>query len=154
METTLFIFTGLPGSGKTTYAQKFAKDYNARLFSLDSEMHKRYGEDHHVDLGTREQMTKDELLPKIESLLTTGTSVILDYGFYKETERQKYKKLAERIGVQSKVLYFTASYDVLLERVQKRNMEENNIHYIDKQILDTLIEMFEVPKEDVEKIQT
>ncbi|MDP2650080.1 MAG: ATP-binding protein, partial [bacterium] len=128
METVLFILTGLPGAGKTTYAKQLAQQSDAVVFSLDTEMHKRYGADHHIDLEVREKASKYDLLPEIENLLAQGTSVILDYGFYRQEERARYERMAKRFGVQSRIVYITASYQKLLERIEKRNTEEQNIH--------------------------
>ncbi|MBL4644566.1 MAG: ATP-binding protein [Candidatus Pacebacteria bacterium] len=154
METTLFILTGLPGSGKTTYAETLSKKTGATILSLDTEMFKRYGDDHHIELEIREKATKYDLQQEIETLLTKDSSVILDYGFYKNDERIRYKKFAKRFGVNAKVIHITAPYEKLLQRVEQRNIEEDNIHHIDKEILDILIKRFEVPEGDVEIIET
>jgi len=154
MTATLFILTGLPGSGKTTYANALSKKTEATVFSLDTEMHNRYGDDHHLELEVREKATKYELLFEIETLLTKGTSVILDYGFYKNYERTWYKRFAEHFGAKTKVMHITAAYEKLLQRVESRNNEEDNVHNINKEILDTLIERYELPEGDVEVIET
>ncbi len=144
----LIIIVGLPGAGKTTYARKLAEQENATLFVLDEMVHERYGNRHDVELGFREKTVKYDALPKIIDLLQSGKSVILDYGFFKTEERSRYKKLAEILGVEFELHYVRAPYDTLLERVLKRNKEDGNIHYIDKEILDVLIEQFEEPEDD------
>ena len=147
MNTTLFILTGLPGSGKTTYANGLAKETGAKIFSLDTEMHKRYGEDHHIDLEIREKATKYDLLQEMEQMLLNGTSIIADFGFYKEAERKRYLRFAKQLGVYGKVVFVTAPYETLLQRVEERNKITDNIHHIDKEILDALIERYEEPTE-------
>ena len=51
------------------------------------------------------------------------------------------------MGAQFELHYIKAPYDALLERVLKRNEESDNIHYIDKEILDALIKQFEEPED-------
>ena len=141
----LYILCGLPGAGKTTYAKDLSMRTGAKIFSLDELVHKKYGDMHGCELAVRECAVKYEILPEIEELLRNGQSVILDFGFYKKQERDRYHKLAELFSVQSEIHYITASYQTLLERVIKRNNTEDNIHYIDKEILDVLIARFEEP---------
>ena len=143
----LIIIAGLPGVGKTTYARKLAEQGDAVLFVLDEMVHKQYGDRHDVELGFREKTVKYDALPKIIDLLQAGRSVILDYGFFKAEERARYKKLAELLGVRFELHYVKAPYDILLKRVLKRNKESDNIHYIDKEILDALINQFEEPRD-------
>ena len=144
----LIIIAGLPGAGKTTYARKLAEQENAVLFVLDEMVHKQYGDRHDVELGFREKTVKYDALPQIIDLLQVGRSVILDYGFFKAEERARYRKLAELLGAQFELHYVKAPYDILLKRVLKRNEESDNIHYIDKKILDALIKQFEEPEND------
>lgn len=153
MNTTLYILCGLPGAGKTTYAKSLAKDKNAKLFSLDTLMNEKYSDMHECDLGIREYATKYDLLPQIEELLESEQSVILDFGFYKRSERERYRKLAKLYSVESETHFVTAKYKTLLERVTKRNSEDSNVHHIDKEILDVLIERFEEPQYDEQHIK-
>lgn len=144
----LYIICGTPGSGKTTYAKKIAGDLQAPVFSLDNLVDEYYGDQHGCDLGVREYAVKYETLKKITELLRAERDVILDYGFFKEAERQWYRLLASDYGQDSQVHYVTTAYDTQLQRVLQRNEEPDNIHHIDKTILDELLTFFEIPQDD------
>lgn len=144
----LYILCGLPGAGKTTYAQKLSEQTGAEVFSLDNLVDEKYGDMHKCELGVREFAVKYEILPEIEGLLQSDKSVILDFGFYKKSERDRYRKLAELLTTESETHHVTAKYETLLARVEKRNEEDDNVHHIDKEILDVLISRFEEPQND------
>ena len=144
----LYILCGLPGAGQTTYAKELAEQQGAELFSLDDLLNEKYGNMHGCELQVREWAVKYEILPEIEELLQSGKAVILDFGFYKKAERDRYRKLAKLHSVPSETHYVTAKYETLLKRVTQRNKSEDNVHHIDKEILDTLISRFEEPKGD------
>ena len=144
----IYLICGTPGTGKTTYAKKLSKENDAVLYSLDDQMHERYGENHECDLSIREYATKYELLLTVIDHVKAGKNVILDYGFFKNKERKWYRELAARFGVGSELHFVTTEYDVQLGRVLKRNKEEKNVHEIDKEILDYLLTLFEVPEDE------
>lgn len=75
------------------------------------------------------------------------------FGFYKKAERERYRKLAKLYSTESKTYYVTAKHETLLERVMKRNSEDNNVHRVDKEILDVLISRFEEPQNDEPHIE-
>ncbi len=151
----IYIICGMPGVGKTTYAKKIEQETGAVRFTLDNWVHQTYGDEHHIDLGIREHAVKYQVLERIEELLRAGKSVILDYGFFKEAERRRYRLLAQDYKTNSEVHFVTTSYDNQLERVLTRNNEPGNVHHIDKDILDSLIMLFEKPQDrDVVTINT
>lgn len=138
----------MPGVGKTTYARKLEIKTGARRFSLDEMVDEHYGDKHECDLGIREYAVKYQYLEEIEEALRKGDSVILDYGFFKNKERQRYRLLAKDYGTSSEIHFVTTDYDTQLGRVLERNKELDNIHHIDKELLDFLITLFEVPTDD------
>jgi len=98
---------------------------------------------------------KYSALKEITERLRNKQVTLLDYGFFKKAERDWYRQLASDHDVESEVHFVTADYDTQLERVLKRNQTVGNIHYIDKEILDFLITLFEKPTdEDVVIVQT
>lgn len=151
----LYIITGTPGSGKTTYAKELEQHTSAARFSLDNLVDEQYGDQHGCELGIREYAVKYQTLQKLIELLRNGQDAILDYGFFKDAERQWYRTLASDYNQESQVHYVTTPYKTQLERVLQRNNEEDNVHHIDQDILDHLLTLYEVPTdEDVITIET
>ena len=145
----------MPGVGKTTYAKELEKDLGAKHFSLDEMVYKEYGNKYEDGLDIREYAVKYSALKEITERLRNKQVTLLDYGFFKKAERDWYRQLASDHDVESEVHFVTADYDTQLERVLKRNQTVGNIHYIDKEILDFLITLFEKPTdEDVVIVQT
>ena len=92
---------GLPGSGKSTYAQKLTAEGLVKL-SPDEEVYARYGRAG-VDYPKHEyaERYKDilvELEQKMLELLQQKKSFILDYGYWRRAHREKHKKLIEDHG--------------------------------------------------------
>ncbi len=154
IESKLIILCGMPGVGKTTYAKKLESENKFKRLSLDEMVSEKYS-GQKCDLGIKEYAAKYEAIQDIISVIKDGESVILDYGFFKQKERDFYRSLAKDYGIKSEVHFVKTDYDTQLSRVLARNAEEDNIHHIDKEILDFLITLFEVPSdEDVVVIET
>lgn len=58
-----------------------------------------------------------------ERLLTSGVSVILDWGLWTRAERDHYRQRARDLGAQVETVFLDASFDTLWERVAERNAD-------------------------------
>lgn len=88
-----FVMVGAPGAGKSTYAEKLAKEHNAVVISGDDVRSKLYGSpDIHGEW--------DEIWSYIEALVAdaTGRSVILDGTHYRTDYRQEAITLLKSYG--------------------------------------------------------
>lgn len=147
---------GLPGSGKSTYAQKFV-DGGLTKLSPDEEVYKRYGRAG-VDYPQQEYVEhyKDilaEFEERIPELLKQKKSFVLDYGYWRRAHREKHKKLIEGHNVEWKLIYFKADATLLAERIDKRNTRSDaNAFPITKGMLHDFVKRFEEPRNESERV--
>lgn len=143
---------GLPGSGKTNYAKELEKGGVIRL-TLDEELFKKLGRKYAGGHEEKQRQTKDELGELLREKVRAGQSVILDFGFWKKTERDEYKALVDGLGGEWKLLYFKTDKDVLTKRLASRNITDpNNNHIIDEALLEKFIAEFEEPVNEGETL--
>lgn len=119
---TLHLMVGLPCSGKTTFAKQLELEQSALRLTPDEWHTRLFG----LDLGHPEHDTRHGLIESImwevaARALQLGTNVILDFGFWGQSERQDYRARAEKIGVSSTVHFLNTPEKVLLERLEARN---------------------------------
>ncbi len=147
----LYLFCGLPGTGKTTYAKSLESE-NCRRYSLDEFFLAKYkGQELTPEqFNTAEQDIKDNLKSQISENLRLGKSVILDYGLWKKVERDSYKQFAEENGAEWKLMYFKVPKEVQLSRLTDRETERN--HKITPELLSIFVGRFEEPKDEGEEI--
>lgn len=140
---------GLPGSGKSTYAQKFV-DAGLIKLSPDEEAYKRYGRAG-LDYPQQEYIERykeilADLEERIPELLKQKKSFILDYGYWRRAHREKHKKLIENHGVQWKLIYFKVDPALLADRIEKRNKHgDANAFSISSDMLRDFVQRFEEP---------
>ncbi len=153
----IYLLCGLTGSGKTTYAEGLIHDGATKL-SIDEEVfneHGRYGVNYPEDQYTEKEVkAKKALEQKLKDLLTSGKSVVLDYGFWKKEDRDYYKKLIEENGGQWKLVYFKADNDELLERLKERNKrtDANALTVTKEMFLNDFVRRFEEPVGEGEEV--
>jgi len=118
---TLYIICGLPGSGKSTYAQKLAAEASALDLSPDEWMDALA-----INLHDEQARARIERLQWMlaQRLLTLGTSVIIEWGTWGRSERDELRDGARALGAAVELHYLTAPLDVLFDRVQRRGMED------------------------------
>ena len=117
----LVIVCGLPGSGKTTYAQRLQGEVPAIRFAPDEWMN-ALGLDLY-DEGSRERI--ESLQWRLtQDVLVLGLSVIIEWGTWGRSERDKLRLGAQALGAAVELHYLSAPVDVLLDRVQRRGMED------------------------------
>lgn len=135
----LIIVCGLPGSGKTTHAKLLESTLHAFRFSPDEWMDALS-----FDLYDEPMRAKIEALQwQIgQKLLTLGLTVIIEWGTWARSERDKLRLGAKSLGAKVELHYLSAPVDVLFERIQRRNMENKPI---EKDQLLLWIKTFQIP---------
>lgn len=116
----LIILCGLPGSGKTTLGKSLEARLRAIRFAPDEWM-KALG----VDLYDEDRRAKIEELQWVfaQRLLTLGITVIIEWGTWGRSERDRLRTAARAIGAAVELQYLDAPVNVLFERIQRRGME-------------------------------
>lgn len=150
----VYMLCGLTGSGKSTYAEQLVVQRLKKL-SLDETMHQKHGRagvDYPADKYMEyEAAVKQNLEDELIGLLAAGQSVVLDYGFWKQADRIRYKQLIEDNGGAWKLIYLKASPETLQERLSARNKRTDaNAVHVTPEMLSDFIERFEEPKSEGE----
>jgi predicted kinase len=121
----LIILCGLPGSGKTTLGLALESRLGGIRFAPDEWM-KALG----LDYYDEERRGRIEALQwtLAQQLLALGLTVIIEWGTWGRPERDALRLGARALGAAVELHYLTAPLDVLLERIQRRGMENPPIN--------------------------
>src|SRR6478736_9231065 len=114
----LVLLCGLPASGKSTLARELADAYGAVRLNPD-EWELALGVDP-FDEGfqTRLEAAFWELTQR---LLSLGTSVVLEWGFWARSERDEKREAARMLGVAVEQRFLDSPYAELVRRVGDRH---------------------------------
>ena len=128
MSPFVYMLCGLTGSGKTTYAKRLEASGAVRLL-VDEEVfarHGRYGVDYPMgESFGRERPVVEELRRRLVELVESGRDVVLDYGLWRQSDRNAYKRLIEAHGGRWRLLYFKVDREVLVQRLSERNRRDD-----------------------------
>jgi len=111
------LLCGLPASGKTTLARELAETYRAVRLNGD-EWKLALGIDPFDD-AARVRLER-QLLALTERLLTLGTSVVLEWGFWTRAERSELRDFGRSLGAAVELRYLDVPFDELVRRVVER----------------------------------
>jgi predicted kinase len=148
------LISGLPASGKTTYAAGLKATSDGVLLTLDQWLittHGRYriaeiGEEEHV---RRVVACRSLIWSVAREFLHRGTDVILDDGFFLRNDRMRYTRMAQEVGATSTIHFVDASLALLRTRVDERNANLPQFNFwIDPELLESFVRQFEVPRPD------
>lgn len=147
MKPILYIMCGVGFSGKSTLAKKIAGHTRAVLVSQDGmyfEKKDELGVDQDDDGQWR--MLLDMCLKRILENLSQGRSVVFDNTNTKFEHREELRRLAGRVGAETKVVFLDTPIEVQKER-QERNKLTQERHDVKQEYLDQAIKELEIPTE-------
>ena len=151
---TLHLISGLPASGKTTYALRLREDTKGILFCLDRWLITVFGKYAIATVGqeehTRRVLACRELIRESASeFLQRSVDVILDDGFFYREHRMYHAALATDMGADATIHFIDTPMELVRDRLERRNADlpRYNFH-IDPSTLETFLSMFERPSRD------
>ena len=151
---TLHLISGLPASGKTTYATRLREGVDGVMFCLDRWLITLFGRYSLPDVGleehTRRVLACRELIwESAVPLLRRSVDVILDDGFFYREHRMRHVALAKEIGVDAVIHFVDTPLEQVRERLTRRNADlpRYNFH-IDPGTLEGFLEMIQRPTPD------
>jgi predicted kinase len=117
---TLYVLTGLPGSGKSTHAVRLVAETGAVHVAMDDAVIAR-------GLSLVDYESRFALQPEIEAsippLLAQGKSVVAEFGSWAREERARLRELAMPSGAHTELHWVDAPVDVCIQRVLERGGE-------------------------------
>jgi hypothetical protein len=144
----LIITHGLPGSGKSTFAQTALERLQAirirsdverkRLFGMHPLDDSRSGTNNGIYSGDATRRTYTRLHELARDLLDAGFPVIVDAAFLKQDEREQFHALALSLSVPFVIVNMKASTSTLGERIMLRRNAANDASEADLDVLQTL----------------
>ena len=151
---TLHLISGLPCSGKTTYALALQAETRGVLFCLDRWLITAFGRYSLPSVGqdehTRRVLACRELMwDSASEFLSRGTDVILDDGFFYREHRMRHIALAAEVGARTVIHHVDTPLDLVRERLERRNADLPRYNFrIDPGTLDGFLAMYERPSPD------
>jgi predicted kinase len=156
MPPVVYLLCGLTGSGKTTYAKRLETRGAVRL-SVDEEVfvrHGRYGVNYPMEeYFQRERPVVEEPRRRLVELVESGRDVVLDYGLWRRSDRDAYKRLIEAHGGRWRLLYFKVDPEVLVWRLADRNRREDaNALAVTPSALEDFVARFDEPLDEGQEL--
>ena len=144
----LILTCGVSGSGKTTASSEIAEAMRCVHIRSDIER-KRLADLKPLERNKQNALlytdeinskTYNRLLDIARLCLRADISVIVDATFLKAQKRKLFMDMAETFSIPCKILRFSASEKVLMERVEQRSMRGNDASDADNAVLDSQLE--------------
>lgn len=126
----LYLIRGLPGSGKSTFAQELATSLGCSHFEHDKYLYTKEGE--YFWTESRMAYAYRKCLLDTESSMSVGQQVVVSNVFPTQRSLKNYRKLAEKYG-----------YRVTYVVVENRRGGVN-IHNVPQEALDGMRSAFQV----------
>ena len=121
-KSTAYLISGQMCSGKTTYSRVLEKKTNAVRFTPDEWMLKLYPFSiKSEDFDYYYYLCGDIAWGIAKEFIKRNIDVILDFGFWKKSDRMKYIKFVQEIGSDYKLIYIDCAESTIRERLKKRN---------------------------------
>jgi predicted kinase len=120
---TLILTSGLPGSGKSTFCRRLAQATSAVILESDALRRLLFDEPRYTVNESHRLFAA--IHAAAEHLLSRGRLVIIDATSLSESDRRPVYRLAERTHATLHLLHFTASREVIEQRLVRRARRED-----------------------------
>ncbi|GAA6167488.1 AAA family ATPase [Sessilibacter corallicola] len=123
---TLTFFCGKMGAGKSTEAKKIARDTNAVLLSEDEWLASIYPDKITSlnDYLKYSGLLKPQIKQLVESILATGTHVVMDFPANTQSQRAWFRTIISEINAPHQLIFIDAPDDLCLKQIQRRRIEQ------------------------------
>ena len=133
---TTHLISGLPCSGKTTYAVGLRADLNGVLFSLDRWLLTAFGKYAIAEVGPDEHLRRvlacrELIWDSAAELLKRGVDVILDDRFFLRDSRMRCIELSRRAGAGATIHFIDTPLSVIRARLEQRNARLPDVQLLD-----------------------
>jgi predicted kinase len=113
---------GYIGAGKTTFARHLESQTSAVRFTPDEWIRRLYGDDPPEELFADYSRRVTELMESVWSrCLAAGVDVVLDYGFWSRTERDRVRAVIAGLGAEHRLYWLACPDDIAWQRIDRRN---------------------------------
>jgi predicted kinase len=149
---TLYFFAGRAGAGKSTVARQFSLERQAILFCEDQWIARLFdGATSLQEYLERRQRVRHLLAEWVPQILTTGHSVVFDFGANTIKDRAWVRSIFAKAGAEHELHYILADESLCRQRVQDRNRTKPEGIYwgdVSDELLDTVNRYFQPPTRD------
>lgn len=150
---TMIIMHGVSGSGKSWLSEQISRRYQVVRIRSDVErkrLHKLSAlQKSHSDINsglysqTSGDLTYRHLLELSDAILSANFNVIIDATFLQQQQRKPFIQLAEQLKIPFLIVQTQAKKQTLIQRIEERSKQENNISEADQSVLGYQIANFQ-----------
>lgn len=137
-------------SGKTTYSDRLISERGGVLLSCDEITLKLFDGDlgeKHDDMVER---IKRYLLTKAAEITSNGVDVLLDWGFWRKSDREAVRGFFASHGIEHELHYLEITDELWKSRIEKRNQAvkrgEVSAYFVDEGLRSKFEGMFDAPE--------
>lgn len=151
--STVHLISGLPGAGKSTYAQQLQLRTGAAVFTLDRFLITLFGRYNVPDVGGDEHVRRvlacrEAIWMSAENLLAHGHDVILDDGYFLREHRRQVIDAAKALGAAAKIHFVDTPLETIRARLSDRNQNLPVYNFaIEPDTLAGCVRLFETPSD-------
>ena len=147
-----YLICGSICSGKTFYAKQLSVAENAVILSCDEIENDLFQK----NLGSAHDLMAERihsyLLKKAVEIISHGTNVILDWGFWRKADRENTSNFFKSHNIAYQWHYMDTSTEQRLINIRSRNQAVKNgdspDYYVDSGLLEKCSSLFESPRRE------
>jgi predicted kinase len=137
----LVLVCGLPGTGKSTVAERIAELLPASLLRTDVVRKELFPDPTYA--SEESARVYDELFSRARERLDDGEHVVLDATFRRRDLRERAAAVAEAAGTEYRLVRVTCAESVVRQRIERRQREEDDESDADFAVYNQLKNEFE-----------